>query len=358
MSISSSGQVIDAAQALAKQPMYILSTAGQELFHTNFLYWLASAHAAGAAEPVFQALGMPSSGTGQLSGNVVRREYRHVDLYFDAGMGSYKLVLENKVSALPDPEQLTRYARLFAHADHTTDMVFTLLSLVPPHQVPEPWIAVDYDELIEPLRSGADALEPGFDHELVHRYADLVEGLVRVRDAVRPSSMQVPWLLQTPEREVLQDLRVLSLVEKMRGTLLAQEIRRMLNRPELALEVGLSNSIGLVSFYSPPLPHGGHQLGWQIQGTQFRLAVLTREDPRFSGAGNRAAREAFVARTYAEHFAFEALQGASHTLGAARARKEWLGYNPDFVYQYRPINDDASWGNVVALCADAVRHSS
>jgi hypothetical protein len=145
------------------------------------------------------------------------------------------------------------------------------------------------------------------------------------------------------------------MVEKMRGVLLAQHIRQALGQRDLELEVGLSNSIGLVSYYSRPTTPG-HQVGWQLQGGQFRLAVATRADAHYSGRANRPAREAFVARQYAHHFDFDDLPHAGNVLGPTSARKEWLGYNPDFVYQYRPVLSHASWKQVIDLCAAAVHH--
>lgn len=350
-------RMLEAARVLGSQPLFILSTAGQELFHTNFLYWLAREHAEGAAEPVFKALGMPSTTNGQQSANVVRREYHHVDLYFNAGNGSYKLVLENKVAALVDPAQLQRYADKFKPLiGNYLDSVYTLLSLMPVARVPEPWRIVYYDDLVEPLRLAASLVETDFERQLVEHYAELVHGLLTLRDAVRPSTFDTPWLLSASDRLALQELRVLPLVEKLRGVMLAQLIRDDLNRPDLELEVGLSNSIGLVSYYSRPLARG-HQVGWQLQGDQFRLAAATRLDTRYSGRGKRQAREDFVATEYADHFNFDALPDCAPYLGAHRARKEWLGYNPDFVYRYRPIVNDTSWEQVVALCAAAVRHS-
>jgi hypothetical protein len=163
-------------------------------------------------------------------------------------------------------------------------------------------------------------------------------------------------LLTSAERGVLGELRVLPLVEKMRGVVLAQLIRRKLDREDLDLEVSLSNSIGLVPFYSRPLAHG-HQVGWQLQGGQFRLAVATRQDARFFGRSKRPAREALVASEYAEHFSFDLLPRAGDVLGPPTARKPWLGYNPDFVYRYRPLLSEASWRQVVDLCSAGVLHS-
>lgn len=46
-----------AAAGLAADPLFQLSTAGQELFHTNMLFWLATEHPA-ESRPVWDLLGV------------------------------------------------------------------------------------------------------------------------------------------------------------------------------------------------------------------------------------------------------------------------------------------------------------
>ena len=41
-----------------------------------------------------------------------------------------------------------------------------------------------------------------------------------------------------------------------------------------------------------------------------------------------------------------------------KSKKAWLGYNPDFVYRYRPISPDASWSQVEAMCVEATLRAS
>jgi hypothetical protein len=65
---------------LAADPLYQLSTAGQELFHTNMLYWLATQHS-GESAPLWLRLGVdPPTTDGQNPRGAIRREWMHVDL--------------------------------------------------------------------------------------------------------------------------------------------------------------------------------------------------------------------------------------------------------------------------------------
>ena len=147
------------AAELAADPLYQLSTAGQELFHTNMLFWLATQHPAESA-PVWLRLGVdPPTTDGQDPRGAIRREWLHVDLYVDSGLPGRKLVLENKILAIATPEQLTRYREtLVKAAEHRVvdprDEVtsWRLLTLLPPaFSPPQPWEVVTYDDLVEPL---------------------------------------------------------------------------------------------------------------------------------------------------------------------------------------------------------------
>jgi hypothetical protein len=78
------------------------------------------------------------------------------------------------------------------------------------------------------------------------------------------------------------------------------------------------------------------RIGWQYQGSQFRLAVIT------GGASmqDRRDREEYVARRYAPWFNFdllEAIVGLQQAASTETVRGGWRfhGYNPDFVYRYR-----------------------
>src|SRR4051794_26469254 len=92
------------ADRLIADPLYQLSTAGQELFHTNMLYWLAGQRPR-ESSAVWTTLGAEPPMVGEYQ-PLIRREWQHVDLYVDCGLGRRKLVLENKILAIPTSAQL------------------------------------------------------------------------------------------------------------------------------------------------------------------------------------------------------------------------------------------------------------
>jgi hypothetical protein len=342
---------------LAADPMFQLSTAGQELFHSNFLYWLARERPA-ESHPIWDLLTVDAPASGDLV--EVSREWKHVDLFIDSGVARRQLVLENKVLAVPDSSQLKRYfAEVSSHPRVKPDVVsWILLSLLPPSfDVPEPWRSVTYDDLLPPMEETARNLRDDLGSGLVAAYRGLLEKLLAVRDEFDPAlSLDEPMTLDMSLRSRLREARILPLVEKMRMSRLAQNITAGLQETTSAdhasIEVGLSNTHGLISWFTPG-PRG-RQFGWQVQSGQFRLVVVTGPKESVSRRGARLKREALVQREHLAYFDFEVPADLQGTLSGYSGKKEWLGYEPDFVYQYRPLTATTTWRQ----CADVCLHFS
>lgn len=335
--------VVAAAARLAENPLFGLSTSGMELFHSNFLSWLISTHPL-AARPVLAALGWPTQP--YATPNRVRREHRHLDL-FVTGPDGLRLIVENKVLAIPRDGQLQEYAQ----ESIASGAVLTLLTLLPAPIATTGWNVVRYDDLIAPLQLAAAELRDHEDVYLVRQYRRLVELLIGVRDASVPEEWTAPWRFGAVAREEARRMRVLPLVEKMRALAMLAGFGDA-NRK--SMHVDLTNTFALLEF-APP--REGDRLGWQLQGDQFRLFVMT-SSKKLAGASARTARESYVEHKYPDFFAFlgDPPSNAAEVLSPARNRKTWLGYSPTFVYQYRPLGPAASWLDVRQLLDDASLH--
>ena len=149
-----------------------------------------------------------------------------------------------------------------------------------------------------------------------------LEDLARM--AGRPSPEE-PLMLPPGQRAVLLAARLDAAVQKMR----CQQVAAGLTARGVPAHAGLTRGTGLVDWFtgSP----AGLRRGWQLQGEQFRLAIVV--PPGHPGYGrdtkNRAAREEEAARQ-AGLFDFGSLPAAITTAPAAGFRH----YAPDFVYQY------------------------
>lgn len=316
------------------------------------LYWLISQEPHASRTLMMTVFGILPIQDDVYTTTVEREWRRHVDLFVDSGMGAGRLVLENKLHALPDLDQLERLYRDLPEMyrnDHTS---FILLSLIPPHgRLPQPWRHVDYADLIWPCRDAADQLDDQgtrFEAELLRQYAQLLTHLVALRDRYTAADLRA--VLDPTERTQLREARLLPLVEKLRIARLVDAIRSRL-AVTAEIRTGFSNTSAFAqSFFRG---HDRHQFGWQYQAGQLRLAVILDKPEQWRN--RRHARE-LRAEEYTEFFDFAAAT-ARQDLLAPTGSTVWRGYEPDFVYQYRKIDRNVTLEQLADLCVDLTAHA-
>jgi hypothetical protein len=368
-----------ACDELATDPLHNLSLNSKELFHSNFLAWLASSY----PEELSDALdGIAAKGDPGHGGRA-EREREGLDLVLRLPRRR-PLVIENKVWSLPDEHQLARYATgPIAKLDGDPQAV--LLSLIPPawpHSAKtlgdRQWRHVAYDELAGRLAPVAaklrarDGDDDRFAGELLKRYVVFVQRLTRlaVLSAIRSNDETVA--LNASAASALRRARVHDGVAKLRAhqvvnllhdrlherfptaeDLTADEARVAgFDRPgasqflrvrgrAVGLEAGFSNGNPLNS--GQVALGNGDRLIWQYQSGQWRLAVTSA---KYSGRADamREQRHDYIERTYGDWFDFSPVAAA---LGADRARRvegkskdaRFHRYDPDFAYRYCRIDD-------------------
>jgi hypothetical protein len=353
---TSRGSRLLAVSSLASLPLFQLSTAGMELFHTNMLYWLASERP-DESVAVWNALGILTARIDQQSA-FVRREWHHIDLVVAPGDGQPALVVENKIGAIPTPGQLDRYHAELRSARPPFDpesAEYVLLTLTPPSfALPVPWRSVTYRELLPALQETARNLAES-DASLVAAYAKTVARLDEVAAAYDPVvDLDAPFALSPDERGLLNESRLLPLVEKVRVGRFA-EIATNLLTTELGevgpVVSGFSNGSANYDWFIP-VP-AGRLIGWQIQGGTFRLAVIAgKGDPHV-----KAGLEALVAELYGSYFDFTLPDHLGHVLSRYRGKKQWLGYKPSFVYRYEELTPQITWRDLLDLVTWFSRHA-
>lgn len=97
---------------------------------------------------------------------------------------------------------------------------------------------------------------------------------------------------------------------------------------------GLTNSTPLVEWFGPATVKGRDLwLGWQLQGNQFRRAVVFGTDLEGRSVEARRRREV-ASREHPEFFSFPRGIG-----GVPAGRKEFNHFAPGFVYRYVKVPD-------------------
>lgn len=331
--------------ALDQEPLFHMSLGSKELFHSNFLAWFADRFPEPAAA-VFSPWSEPMPGA---PAGRSKREAGHLDLVLHLP-DLAPIVVENKVFSVPDEEQLDRYAKSTVAQRKVggTRYACVLLSLMSPGWTSyNGWRVLRYRELAEALRAHMAHIRTAdaFAEDLVEHYVVLISRLVELFEVLGSPAANESLLLTGSIASDLKRARLSAGVQKARASCVARELRRSVaERGWSGIHVGygFTNGTSLLEGFFPQGMGGkdpaGDELGWQLQGTQFRLAVKTGV---LQGRAHREEREDYVAERYSDWFDFKPLEAIAG-IGGETLVDEVLGgrwnyqsYNPNFVYRYR-----------------------
>lgn len=148
-----------------------MSHGGQELFHSDFLQWLAI-HEPKFFKAVMTEVKLPADY------KRVKREWKHFDLaFFDTedDKAEPTLVIENKFKSLPHQDQVDGYKDICGEAK------FYFLSLFDPGNLSTPLIT--YSQLVDAMEKSIDLIDASTDEgcfrrNLVERYIGFVRSLL------------------------------------------------------------------------------------------------------------------------------------------------------------------------------------
>jgi hypothetical protein len=328
------GQLLD-------EPLLPASLGAKELFHSNVLAWMCRRFPDDARQ-VFAPWLTPDPAATK---SRVRREYRHMDLVIEFA-GHQPLVIENKLTALPDEAQLAGYTTTALRG--LGDATLVLLSLADPgwpdHRkliAGREWRYVSYLDLAGRLGTTFWG-EVTFERQMLQHEAQFAHLLHRVITTAAIHDDGETFHLEPAALATLTEVGLDDAVGKVRG---AQTMRLIETAyAELGInptwtETSLSHGEPLLSAYWRT--SNGDCVGWQAQGNQWRLAMILtslqgRSDTDIS------AREGH-ADLNSNWFDFTALRdtlGVDETAIAANTRggpDAWQRFNPDFIYRYRRL---------------------
>jgi hypothetical protein len=274
-------------------------------------------------------------------------------------MAGRKLVLENKLLAIATKHQLEGYhAKLLENQWVSYSAPVTewrLLTLLPvTFRLPDPWIPVTYGELLPALDETTARLN-STDGVLMSAYTSLVRSLVELTDSLDiVHNLEDTVELDPALTEELRAARLLSLVRKLRISRCASLISERLDSLNLDLpqvKAALTNTEGLMDFFAPG--DMGRQFGWQIQGGQVRLAMLTGpHDSKTLDGRNRVASE------YRDYFEFDLPKELSALLTPYSGRRDWLGFGHQFVHRYQSLRPGVTWRQLIDLAIHLSQRSA
>ena len=325
-------------RTLWKEPLFHFSLTSKELFHSNFLAWLAERwpeQVVSHFEPMLQ----PNA---DRTGAAPEREYRHFDLVlrFD---GFEPLIIENKVFSIPRLKQLRDYSESIDRVATLSSATRCLLSPVAPDWLPNAkgWVHFGYIQLIDRLKDLAPLLADAtvYEAETVDSYVRMMKAILLVIDHatrnVERDSFQLPSIVQVE----LEKVRLADGCGKLRADAIRGLLEtRLANEGHLEsfkIESSLTRKKPLIEVFFAA--SDDVDVGWQLQESQWRLAIRTRHGRAHVGVEERMR----LAEANAEWFDFTILDRAlERELPAPRERTglgPWRKFDPDFIYQYRLV---------------------
>ena len=337
-----------------------MSLGSKELFHSNFIAWFADTFPTLAAD-AFAGWGQPA----QSQAMPTDREVAHLDLVLYLP-GLAPIAIENKVLSVPDESQLDHYADRLASARITSDDPSRiLLSFMSPgwqEGTYHGWVLHTYGELAAVLRSQVGTMrveDHPFEADLLEHYIRLITLLDELIDLLGTPTADQPFRLHPVVLSELERSRgVAAGIQKARASYLARVLRLQIQNRWADIEVDhdFTRGTGLVQAFRRLPSEDGEEpdwIGWQVQGSQFRLAVLTGP-LALHGEAKRGAREDYVMKKYESWFDFGPLESVSGPASAARATEvrggNWAfqAFLPNFVHRYR-LAPDLTVDQLVAL---------
>lgn len=293
-------QIVD---GLRESPLFQLSLASKELFHSNLLAWLCETYPGyvGRLFAIFLSHAPPTC-----EGLRVYRESHHIDLLLRYP-GGEDLVIENKVKSLPAREQLEEYSAAIRDKEKTS---FLLLSLTRPAFLPlnettirfsdgTVWQCLTYRELADKLLEVLPHIAKvnSYHGQLLHDYVDFIGHLdaLRTHFAIDWDDEQGDFFSIRRNIQRVKSIRLHDLIDKMCYGQLEQRVAEVLRkngfpviheklrdghegREGLVLVTAeMTRGVGLFDLKYFVMHKGrlGNPviLGVQVQGNQFRLVV-------------------------------------------------------------------------------------
>jgi hypothetical protein len=172
---------------LGDSPLFRLSLASNELFHSNFIHWLLQ-HPNDPVSDRARALFCELIGFPERRIVDPQREKDHNDLVMTleacAGEKPRKVIVENKIKSWRDRWQLEAYAER-ERKKGDGQPVFILLSMTtPPEAEASGWTFLSYDRLnesfIKPLKDFADAMDEAYLSALLDDYSSMIAKMTQI----------------------------------------------------------------------------------------------------------------------------------------------------------------------------------
>ncbi len=336
------GEIKEKIEKLKNSPLFAMSLASKELFHSNFWAWLFERNI-GYANIFFSEIHSLSE---------VKREEEHRDLSLHEGKKVY--VIENKLKSIPSIMQLNEYKRKLG--DRFAGGVFTGIETPAFYRDDEKenkscpgWKFLPYSEISKRITETAELVESDlFEKELILQYAEMIGS---ISDVISHYSKKVfeNRLVGWKGYDNIQEIRMGDVLKKLKAD---QFVKYMSRYDELAQDLpsgyklkssaSFSNASSIVDFRYIKGQDKEEEflIGIQIQGTQFRKCVQVNQPNKMDELFTEYKKSGWFSDPQGEKRGERSIDGRVTSMRneyGCYGKKEGMKYS--FVYQYWNLAD-------------------
>lgn len=222
-------------EQLKKNPVFQLSLSAKELFHSNFLYWIASSYPK-LFNGVMKKLDVNIKLSEDSVENIVEREYNHFDFCIckedEKKKKKISFVLENKFKSIPYKAQLEKYNGQIKKINGKVDIPRVLLTLATEFEGYDAentdnvngWKVITYSKYIEAIRDVLNEYNlDTFDKELINKYCNFVETIVEFMNKKLRDNLSWNKMLEVSKE--LEPLRLHDVWQKLYASKLFTQLK-------------------------------------------------------------------------------------------------------------------------------------
>lgn len=222
-------------EQLKKNPVFQLSLSAKELFHSNFLYWIASSYPK-LFNGVMKKLDVNIKLSEDSAENIVEREYNHFDFCIckedEKKKKKISFVLENKFKSIPYKAQLEKYNGQIKKINGKVDIPRVLLTLATEFEGYDAkntdnvngWKVITYSKYIEAIRDVINEYNlDTFDKELINKYCNFVETIVAFMNKKLRDNLSWNKMLEVSKE--LEPLRLHDVWQKLYASKLFTQLK-------------------------------------------------------------------------------------------------------------------------------------
>lgn len=375
---------------LSSSPLFNLSLSSKELFHSNFLAWLAQ-HYPDFFVEICKELGCKADWS-NAEWNV-KREYKNFDLCITSDK-KIVMVLENKVKSIPTKAQLDEYVeKLKKEYEGNIDLILLSLSTsFPDKQAIEDekkWQIRNYKDLCTATRKHMQLINNQYHKALIEDYCSFVATLHECSEnwKVKDSSFFLLPNDNDSNRKELKELRIADLQDKIWYSQLLEKLNsRLEENNQWDVQSGMDikkiakdNSACLTKIFTNfGFTHGqglleakikvtqDYVLLIQIQGNKYRRAIeWIKEDQGDHNKFWEMTKDIMNKKGFSffqfkknDPINFPSICNNEKTIKATTRNGETQNFNKygaKFLYQYKVIKEDATVSAVLdAIMKDLV----